>query len=121
MTGAGERDAHRADTPRKTSPRSRSRGESSIFKGDDGRWHRVVSRALKVATQRGKVARNVATLVDPPTVRRPDTALPLSAQEAKRVMATAQSQRNAARWTVALAVGLRQSEALALRWADINL
>jgi len=28
---------------------------------------------------------------------------------------------NAARWTVALAVGLRQSEALGLRWADVNL
>lgn len=85
------------------------------------RAHRVLARALKVATQRGRVARNVATLVDPPAVRRPETALPLSAQEAKQVMAAAQSQRNAARWTVALAVGLRQSEALALRWADIDL
>src|SRR3954469_9663974 len=73
------------------------------------RAHRVLSRALRVATQRGKVARNVATLVDPPTVKRPQTALPLSAQEARQVMAAAQTRRNAARWTVALAVGLRQS------------
>jgi integrase len=36
-------------------------------------------------------------------------------------MAAAQTQRNAARWTVALAVGLRQSEALALRWTDVEL
>src|SRR3954469_9399644 len=85
------------------------------------RAHRVLSRALKVASQRGKVARNVATLVDPPVVRRPETALPLNAQEVKRVMATAQAHRNAARWTVAMAVGLRQSEALALRWADVDL
>lgn len=85
------------------------------------RAHRVLSRALKVASQRGKVARNVATLVDPPVVRRPETALPLSAQEVKRVMAAAQAHRNAARWTVAMAVGLRQSEALALRWADVDL
>jgi integrase len=28
--------------------------------------HRVISRALKVALQRGRVARNVATLVDAP-------------------------------------------------------
>ena len=28
---------------------------------------------------------------------------------------------HAARWTVALAVGLRQSEALGLRWADVDL
>ncbi|MCF6744973.1 site-specific integrase [Blastococcus sp. KM273128] len=85
------------------------------------RAHRVLSRSLRVAAQRGKVARNVATLVDPPAAKRPETALPLSAQEARKVMAAARSHRNAARWTVALAVGLRQSEALALRWADVDL
>ena len=85
------------------------------------RAHRVLSRAFRVASQRGKVARNVATLVDPPAVKRPTTALPLSAEEAKRVLATARAHRNSARWTVALAVGLRQSEALGLRWADVNL
>jgi integrase len=85
------------------------------------RVHRVLSRALRVASQRGKVARNVATLVDPPAVKRPETALPLSATEARQVIAAAQTHRNSARWTVALAVGLRQSEALGLRWADVDL
>jgi integrase len=85
------------------------------------RAHRVLSRALRVASQRGKVARTVATLVDPLAVRRPQTALPLSAQEARQVMAAAQTRRNAARWTVALASGLRQSEALALQWSDVDL
>lgn len=85
------------------------------------RAHRVLSRALKVAAQRGKVTRNVATLVDAPAVRRAETALPLSGEEARRVLAAAVAGRNAARWTVALAVGLRQSEALGLRWADIDL
>ena len=37
------------------------------------------------------------------------------------MMATAQTHRNAARRTVALAVGLRQSEALGLRWSDVDL
>jgi integrase len=37
------------------------------------------------------------------------------------VIAAAQAHRNAARWTVALAIGLRQSEALGLRWADVDL
>ena len=36
-------------------------------------------------------------------------------------MAAAQAHRNAARWTVALALGLRQSEALGLRWTDVDL
>ncbi len=85
------------------------------------RVHRVLSRALKVAQQRGRVGRNVAVLVDAPQLRRPETALPLSADEARRVMTAAATERNAARWTVALALGLRQSEALGLRWADIDL
>ena len=33
------------------------------------RVHRIISRALKVAMQRGRVHRNVATLVDPPAVK----------------------------------------------------
>lgn len=37
------------------------------------------------------------------------------------MMAAAQAHRNAARWTVALAVGLRQSEALGVRWTDVDL
>jgi integrase len=85
------------------------------------RAHRVLSRALRIALQRGKVARNVATLVDPPAAKRPQTALPLTQQEARQVLAAAQTHPNAARWTVALAVGLRQSEALGLRWADLDL
>lgn len=85
------------------------------------RLHRVLSRALRVAMQRGKIARNVATLVDPPAVKRPTTALPLTVDEARRVLQAAEQARNSARWTVALAVGLRQSETLGLRWSDINL
>lgn len=85
------------------------------------RLHRVLSRALRVAMQRGKIARNVATLVDPPAVKRPTTALPLTVDEARRVLQAAEQGRNSARWTVALAVGLRQSETLGLRWSDIDL
>lgn len=85
------------------------------------RLHRVLSRALRVAMQRGKLARNVATLVDPPAVKRPTTALPLTVDEARRVLQAAEQGRNSARWTVALAVGLRQSETLGLRWADVDL
>jgi site-specific recombinase XerD len=64
------------------------------------RAHRVLSRAFRVANQRGKVARNVATLVDPPTVKRPTTALSLSAEEGKAVLTTAQGNATqpAGRW-----------------------
>lgn len=85
------------------------------------RVHRVLARALKVAVQRGKITRNVALLVDPPAVKRPQVAAPLTGTEARAVLASAEGGRNPARWTVALAVGLRQSEALGLRWMDVDL
>ncbi|MCU1494583.1 MAG: Integrase [Acidimicrobiaceae bacterium] len=84
------------------------------------RAHRIVSRALKVAMQPGRVARNVATLVDAPTAKRPVTPQPLDLEECRRVLAAARQGRNSARWTVVLALGLRQSEALGLMWSDIN-
>jgi integrase len=85
------------------------------------RVHRMLHRALKIAMQRERVARNVATLVEPPRQERPKTPDPLDVQECKRVLAAAEGLRNSARWTVALALGPRQSEALALQWKDIDL
>jgi integrase len=82
--------------------------------------HRVISRALKVALQRGRVARNVATLVDAPTPRR-EEAQPLTAAEAKRLLYAAKDLPNGARWSVALALGLRQGEALGLLWDAVDL
>jgi integrase len=85
------------------------------------RVHRMLHRALKIAMQRERVARNVATLVEPPRQERAKTPDPLDVEECKRVLAAAEGLRNSARWTVALALGLRQSEALALQWKDIEL
>ena len=50
-----------------------------------------------------------------------DLATALDLGEARAVLAAAAHVRNAARWTVALALGLRQSEALALQWKDVDL
>lgn len=85
------------------------------------RVHRMLHRALKIAMQRDRVARNVAALVEPPRQERPKTPDPLDVEECKRVLAAAEGLRNSARWTVALALGLRQSEALAVQWADVDL
>jgi integrase len=82
--------------------------------------HRILSRALKVAMQRGRVARNVASLVDPPRVTRTEV-VPLTADEARRVLAAAADVPNGARWSVALALGLRQGEALGLLWDSVDL
>lgn len=46
---------------------------------------------------------------------------PLSLAEARAVLSVAAGRRNSLRWEIALAVGLRQGEALGLQWADIDL
>jgi integrase len=73
------------------------------------RHHRILSRALTVAVQRGHVPRNVAALVDPPAQRPSDIATALDLGEARAVLHAAAGVRNSARWTVALALGPRQS------------
>ena len=82
--------------------------------------HRILSRALKVAVQRGRVTRNVCTLVDAPSLERAEVE-PLTATEARALLAAAEGQRNGARWSVALALGLRQGEALGLPWDAVDL
>jgi integrase len=82
--------------------------------------HRVLSRALTVAEQRGMVARNVCRLVDPPRVTRTPVQ-PLSQEDARALLAAAVGERNGARWIVALSLGLRQSEALGLAWPAVDL
>jgi integrase len=82
--------------------------------------HRILSRALSIAVRRDLVARNVTTLVDAPSPD--DTEIdPLSRDEARRVLDAVKDWRNGARWSVALALGIRQGEALGLRWSYIDL
>ncbi|WP_239395151.1 hypothetical protein [Frankia sp. CiP3] len=45
---------------------------------------------------------------------RRDEVQPLTAGQARRVLTLAVTRRNGARWSVALALGLRQGEALGL-------
>lgn len=77
-------------------------------------------RALEVALRRGLVGRNVAKLIDAPSGRSPKMTF-LTEQEAMKVLAATAGQRNAARWSVALALGLRQGKALGLRWSHVDL
>lgn len=93
------------------------KADSSILK-----VHRIMTRALEIAYRRGIVPRNVAKLIDAPTAKRIEI-LPLTEAEAVAVLntATATRRRNAARWSVGLALGLRQGEALGLRWPYVDL
>ena len=82
--------------------------------------HRTVRTALNEAVKRGHLHRNPAVLAKPP--RLPEWEIePLTLDEVRRVLDTAAKHRNRARWAVALAVGLRQGEALGLQWPDVDL
>ena len=47
-------------------------------------------------------------------------AEPFTVKEAQRILAVAAPRRNGVRFAVALAIGLRQGEALGLQWRDVN-
>ncbi len=82
--------------------------------------HRTIRTALNEAVRRGHLVRNPATVAKAP--RLPDAEVePYSVDEVRRFLEEAGQRRNSARWALALALGLRQSEALGLRWPDVNL
>lgn len=82
--------------------------------------HRILSRGLEIAVRREKVGRNVAKLIDAPGVDESEIE-PFTQDEARRILAAAEERRNGARWTVGLALGLRQGEAIGLRWKYVDL
>jgi integrase len=82
--------------------------------------HQVLRSALGVARRWEMVDRNVATLVDPPRAKRPQIR-PLEPAEARRFLDSVRGDRLEALYSVALALGLRQGEALGLQWKDVDL
>lgn len=82
--------------------------------------HAILRRALGQAEKWGLVARNVARLATPPRVER-RVPRPLTVEEARRLLDAVRGDRLEALYTVALSLGLRQGEALGLRWQDVDL
>ena len=82
--------------------------------------HQVLRTALGMAVRWDMVDRNVATLVDPPRGKRPRVRT-LGPDEARRFLDSVHGHRLEALYSVALALGLRQGEALGLRWQDVDL
>src|SRR5207244_7988918 len=81
----------------------------------------VLRRSLGDALRWDKVRRNAAALVRAPRKAETKTDDALSAEEAAAVLTTASGDRLEALAVLVLAVGLRQGEALALRWDEVNL
>lgn len=80
----------------------------------------VLARALRWAEQTNVVGRNVARIVQGPRSTRLISDA-LTADEAEAVLAKAKGDRLEALAVVALRLGLRQGEALGLRWVDVDL
>ncbi len=76
--------------------------------------------ALNEAVRWGLVARNAAALVDGPRVERFDIQ-PFTPAEARVFLDSIAGERLEALYSVALTMGLRQGEALGLRWQDVDL
>lgn len=82
--------------------------------------HAVLRVALGQALRWGLVSRNVAALVSPPRVEHTEVQ-PFNPEEARHFLGAVQGDRLEALYTVALACGLRQGEALGLLWDDVDL
>ncbi|MBD9704090.1 tyrosine-type recombinase/integrase [Streptomyces sp. ID01-12c] len=82
--------------------------------------HRTFRTALNEAVRRGHLARNPVQLAKAPRVSEEEVE-PYNVDEVQRLLRAADDRRNSARWAVALALGLRQGEALGLKWADVDL
>ena len=83
--------------------------------------HSVLHSALKVAQKRGHVPINYAALVvDKPHATRAKVTS-LSEADVAAIEQVIEGTRLEARWHLALSLGIRPGEALALEWADVDL
>ncbi|MET8539192.1 tyrosine-type recombinase/integrase [Kitasatospora sp. NPDC004799] len=82
--------------------------------------HRTIRTALNQAIRRGHLTRNVASLAVAPKVEEEEVE-PYEVEEVQALLLEAGKNRNSGRWAIALALGLRQGEALGLQWRDVDL
>lgn len=80
----------------------------------------ILSGAYAVQVKRENLTRNPCKFVEPPDP--PEGEMPkLTAAEAQSVLKAAVGRPNGARWALGLGLGLRQGEALGLRWEYLDL
>lgn len=82
--------------------------------------HSVLKSALEHAVREEEIPRNVARNVRTGTPR-PRRFEPLTADEARKFLATANGHRLQSLFELALHTGLRKGELLGLRWEDLDL
>ncbi|WP_308117111.1 tyrosine-type recombinase/integrase [Streptomyces guryensis] len=81
--------------------------------------HRTARTALNEAVRRRHLATNPASIAKAPKIEEEEVE-PYTVEEVQRLLLEADKHRNTARWVIALALGLRQGEALGLKWEDVD-
>jgi integrase len=82
--------------------------------------HRTLRAALNEAVRRSHLARNPVLVAKAPKLDEEDVE-PYNLPEIQRLLEAAARRRHGARWALALALGLRQGEALGLNWEYVDL
>lgn len=82
--------------------------------------YRTLKTALNEAVRRKHITENPALIAKAPKLVEEEVE-PYSVEEVQRLLVAAARRRNSARWAIALALGLRQSEVLGLKWVDVDL
>ncbi|MGO1055384.1 tyrosine-type recombinase/integrase [Crossiella sp. CA198] len=84
-----------------------------------GMIHRTANTAFRVALVREHITTNPVALAKPPRAEETEIE-PLNEEEIKALLSTALTQRNGARFVLALALGTRQGETLGLKWSRLD-
>lgn len=87
--------------------------------GSVRRLHALLRRALTVAVRWKLIPTNPVLSVDPPSITRSEVT-PWTLEQTKTFLSFVSTKPMAARWELAIALGLRQGEVLGLSWADVN-
>lgn len=115
-------DAHKLDKlePEHLERFYRKMQDSGSAPGTAHHAHHTIRVVLGEANRRGHVVTNVAEIAKAPRLEEEDIE-PFTVEEVQSLLVEAAKLRNSARRVVALALGLRQGEALGLHWEDVDL
>jgi integrase len=113
---------HEVKSWHKTLLQAGAKGGGPLAARTVGHAHRVLHRALKMATESEMVSRNVASIISPPKVKGSEIEILTAEQIAfviEKLAVTGHSLHDIV--VVDLATGLRRGELLALRLSDVDL